>query len=185
MAASVSMLIGATGRDGRPAQSPRRHWRRASPMTTRSTQGVAHHTLGVIATLTGFGACWPRPPRRSGRPVRCRDSVTAAIYTPPHAVPRAHLARAGRRRRGHRRRRRATASEPSKWAGCRGSPAAYFVAAVARFYAGRWDDALAELEAGQAVIERHRQLRLGALLPAHSSRRSPSIAVTLRRPRHA
>ncbi len=30
---------------------------------------------------------------------------------------------------------------------------AHFVASVARFYAGRWDDALAELEAGQAVMD--------------------------------
>ena len=30
---------------------------------------------------------------------------------------------------------------------------AYLAAAAARFYAGRWDDALAELEAGQAVID--------------------------------
>ena len=114
------------------------------------TQGVAHHTLGVIATLTGFSDVGLDHLAKS---VALFDTGPgmAAIYTPPHtghvltllemdAVDEAVRAADGYRER------------TEQVGGLSRLAAAHFVAALARFSAGRWDDVLAELEAGQAVM---------------------------------
>jgi len=115
------------------------------------TQCLAHQVLGIVATIDGHGAIAVDHLRTSVRLLRS-DTVAGASYLIPDtflaigmleldAIDDAVAAANESRERAERRGTRAVL------------PMAHMAVAGAHFYAGRWDDSLAEIEAGFAVSE--------------------------------
>jgi len=115
------------------------------------TQCLAHQVLGIIATIDGHGAIAVDHLRASVR-LFGSGRVAGASYLIPDtflaigmleldAIDDAVAAANDARERAERRGTRAVL------------PMAHMAVAGAHFYAGRWDDALAEIEAGLAVSE--------------------------------
>jgi DNA-binding CsgD family transcriptional regulator len=114
-----------------------------------TTQCVAHQTLGVLASVTGYGNVAREHLERalalfeSGQVIPAAYQNTESFLAPCllelDAVDEA----------------RVTAEKACRQAERRGAltllPMTYLVVAGAHIYAGRWDDALAQLETGLAV----------------------------------
>ena len=115
------------------------------------TQCLAHQVLGVVATIDGHGATAVDHLRASVRLFGSAAVVGASYLIPDtflaigmlelDAVDDAIAAANEARRRAERRGTRAVL------------PMAHMALAGARFYAGLWDDAIAEVETGFAVSE--------------------------------
>ena len=149
MAAQLSMLTGAMSvEDARHVADET--MAKAVADGDLTTQCLAHQVLGVIATVTGYSvaAC-----EHLAAAVALLDSgrVTAGVLPHPrHRSMPSACSRLGAlddasgppiRRANEPNRRRTSVT-----------PAAVLAAAGIHFFAGRWDDALAELEAGLEII---------------------------------
>ena len=116
------------------------------------TQAVAHQTLGIIATLNGYGFVG-------------RDHLTAAIALLDAGLPMSDLYPVspdtfhvlGLLEVDAIDEAIAAADKARQRAEQLGAlaqlPGSHLAAAAARLCTGRWDDALAEIEAGQAVVD--------------------------------
>jgi DNA-binding CsgD family transcriptional regulator len=150
VAAQLSMLTGATTLDDA------RHLADETLAAAvadgdATTQCVARQALGVIALVTGHGSL-AREHLTAAVALVDSGRVTAASYLIPdifHAVGLLELDLLDdAREAADRARQRAELSGALAWL-----PMAFIVAAGSHFAAGRCDDALAEIEAGQAVID--------------------------------
>ena len=116
-----------------------------------TTQAVAHQMLGMIAGIAGYGV-ESRDHLAAACALSAAEPVPHAIYPVPdslHALSLLELDAlddAG-----------AAADQAREQAERLGAssrlPLAYLTAGAARYYAGNWDEAVAQLEAGRAVIE--------------------------------
>ena len=160
------MIDGRDERRGRPPSRRGHPGARPRPMAIATTQCLAHQMLGVVAAVTGYGAS-----RRDHltAAVALLDSGRVTADVLPHPGRRSSLlpcsSSTPSTRPSRPQTRRARRAEQ------RGAlavlPMAYVAAAGAHLYAGRWDDALAEIEAGLGGHRRHRQPQLRALLRRH------------------
>ena len=150
VAAQYSMLMGATS-VGAAQQIAEETLAHGMADCDAATQCVAHQVLGIIAMVTGYGEI---ALEHLAAAVALLDSgrVSAATYLVPDTLYAAGLlevdaiddaavaANAARKR--------------AEQCGARARlPLAYLTVARSHFSVGRWDDALAELEAGLALIE--------------------------------
>jgi class 3 adenylate cyclase/DNA-binding CsgD family transcriptional regulator len=115
-----------------------------------TTECLAHQSLGVIAAVTGYGVV---AREHLAAAVALLDSgrVTSASYLIPDSFHALNLLEAGaladaNAAVGVARRRAEQGGTLAEL------PAVSGIAAGIHFYAGRWDDALAELEAGLEII---------------------------------
>jgi class 3 adenylate cyclase/DNA-binding CsgD family transcriptional regulator len=150
LAAQLSMLTGALSTDA-ARQIADETMTKAVADADATTQCLAHQALGVIATVTGFGSL-ARDHLAAAVALLDSGRVAAASYLLPEmfyagslldldAIDDAIVAADGARQRAEQRGALALL------------PMAYMLAAGTRFYAGRWDDAIADIEAGMAVID--------------------------------
>ena len=116
-----------------------------------TTQCVAHQTLGVIALFTGYGII-AREHLTAALALLGSARVTAASYLVPDTFQAIGLLELDLL--DDAREAAETARQRAEQSGALALlPMAYGAVAGSLFAAGRWDDALAEIEAGQAVID--------------------------------
>ena len=150
LAAELSMLTGAMSPDAARHVADETMAKAVADADV-TTQCLAHQVLGVIATVTGFSVL-ARDHLAAAVALVDSGRVAAASYLIPEmfyagclfeldALDEAIVAADGARQRAEQRGALALL------------PMAFMLGAGARFYAGRWDDAMADIEAGLAVID--------------------------------
>jgi class 3 adenylate cyclase/DNA-binding CsgD family transcriptional regulator/tetratricopeptide (TPR) repeat protein len=151
LAATLSMLIGLTTVDD-ARRLAEEALAEAVAVDDAPTQCFAHQCLGGFAAFSGHVATSQQHFIDSMALLDTGQVVDAATYLIPdlfHALGLLELDSVDEA---------GTAADQARQRAEEGGavgrlPMAYVVAALAGFYAGRWDDALTELEAGLAVID--------------------------------
>jgi class 3 adenylate cyclase/DNA-binding CsgD family transcriptional regulator/tetratricopeptide (TPR) repeat protein len=116
-----------------------------------TTRCIARQTLGVVATITGHGAI-ARDHFAAAVDVLDSAQVAAMTYLCPDAFLAISLLELDALEEAGREAARAVQRAQRRGALIQ-LPLAFGAAAGVHLYAGRWDDATAELEAGQAVMQ--------------------------------
>ena len=150
LAAQLSVLTGAmTHEDARRAMT--NTLTVATEAGDLTAQCLAHQSLSVLAAVTGHGLA-ARDHAASALALFDSGRVVHASYLIPDAFHAVGLLELDQVEEAI-----VAADEARRRAEQRGTlallPMTYMAAAGARYYAGRWDDALAEVEAGRAVAE--------------------------------